>query len=123
MAKIVFVEDDPMIQKLVRSAFRSRPDEIHFASDGVEGLALIRRERPDIVFTDIAMPGMDGLQLREALRADAELARIPVVFMTASVQRWQIERALAQGAAGVLAKPFTMSDLRARVDELARDGD
>ena len=122
MAKIVFCEDDPMIQKLVRAAFRGLPHELHVASDGEEGLALIRSVRPDLIFSDVSMPKLDGFQLGDALRASPETAAIPLVFVTASVQRSQIIEAERHGAAGVLPKPFTMAELRARVAEFLPAG-
>ena len=123
MGKIVFCEDDPMIQKLIRTAFKSSGHTIFVAADGAEGLLLIQRELPDVVFSDVSMPNLDGFQLGDALKAGAATAAIPVIFMTASVQRAQIEEALRHGAAGVLPKPFTMADLRARVDEFAGPAD
>ncbi len=117
MSKIVFVEDDQMIQKLIRAALRAARHEIHLASDGTAGLRLIKEQKPDVIFSDVSMPGMDGYQLGDAVKADPDLVHIPIVFMTASVQRSQIEEAWRHGAAGVLAKPFTMAELRARVDE------
>ncbi len=125
MGTIVFCEDDPMIQKLIRAALRSSPHTVHIAADGRQGLALIERTRPDVVFTDVSMPTCDGFQLADAMKAKAELDRIPIVFMTASVQREQVEECFRRGAAGYLAKPFTMADLRSRVDEFlspARSG-
>lgn len=119
MGKIVFCEDDPMIQKLIRTALRSAGHQIFIASDGAEGLQLIERELPDVVFSDVSMPNLDGFQLGDALRAGPTTAHIPIVYMTASVQRSQIEEALQHGAVGVLPKPFTMTDLRARVAEFA----
>lgn len=119
MGKIVFCEDDPMIQKLIRAAFKSAGHEIFIASDGAEGLRVIERELPDVVFSDVSMPNLDGFQLGDALKAGPTTAHIPIVFMTASVQRAQIDEALRHGAAGVLPKPFTMADLRARVAEFA----
>jgi len=119
MGKIVFCEDDPMIQKLIRSAFKSSAHTIFVASDGAEGLAVIQRELPDVVFSDVSMPNLDGFQLGDALKAASATAQIPVIFMTASVQRAQIDEALRHGAAGVLPKPFSMADLRARVEEFA----
>ncbi|GAC1458795.1 MAG: response regulator [Candidatus Limnocylindrales bacterium] len=119
MGKIVFCEDDPMIQKLIRAAFKSSTHSIFIAPDGREGLALIQRELPDVVFSDVSMPNLDGFQLGDALKAAPATAGIPVIFMTASVQRAQIDEALRHGAAGVLPKPFTMADLRARVKEFA----
>jgi CheY-like chemotaxis protein len=115
VSKVVFCEDDPMIRKLVQAALRSTSHEVHVAEDGRLCLALIERIRPDVVFSDVAMPEMDGLGLADAMHAIPSLAHTPIVFMTASVQRDQIEECFRHGAAGHLAKPFTMSELRARV--------
>lgn len=117
MGKVVFCEDDPMIQKLIRAALRSAEHEIHIASNGREGLEIVRRELPDVVFTDVAMPELDGYGLAEQLEADPATREIPVIFMTASVQRAELEAAQVRGA-GVLAKPFSMAELRDRVREL-----
>jgi CheY-like chemotaxis protein len=122
MAKIVFCEDDPMIQKLVRTALRDSGHELHLAGDGEEGLALIKRVRPDLVFSDVSMPKLDGYQLGDAMRSSPDTARIPLVFVTASVQRSQIEEAKQHGGQGVLPKPFTMAELRQRVSELLGAG-
>jgi CheY-like chemotaxis protein len=118
MAKIVFCEDDPMIQKLIKAAMRDSGHEIHVAADGEEGLALIRRVRPDLIFSDVSMPKLDGYQLGDALKASPATANIPLVFVTASVQRAQIVEAEQHGGAGVLPKPFTMAELRKRVADL-----
>jgi len=117
VGKVVFCEDDPMIQQLVRAAFRTSAHEVFIASDGIEALAIIERERPQVIFSDISMPGLDGLQLADRLQAVPETRDIPIVFMTAAVQRAQIDEAFQHHAAGVITKPFTMADLRARVAE------
>jgi CheY-like chemotaxis protein len=121
VSRIVFCEDDPMIRKLVRTAFRSTTHEVAIAEDGRHGLELIARIRPDVVFSDVAMPEMDGFALADAMRASPELAHIPIVFMTASVQREQIEECFRHGAAGHLAKPFTMAELRSRVAQFSKN--
>jgi CheY-like chemotaxis protein len=118
MAKIVFCEDDPMIQKLIKAAMRDSGHEVHMAADGEAGLALIRSVKPDLVFSDVSMPKLDGYQLGDALKASPDTAGIPLVFVTASVQRAQVAEAKAHGGAGVLPKPFTMAELRKRVAEL-----
>src|SRR5258708_2504055 len=107
-----------MIQKLVLAALRGSEHELHMASDGEEGLALVRSVRPDLVFSDVSMPKLDGYQLGDALKASPDTARIPLIFITASVQRSQIAEAALHGAAGVLPKPFTMAELRTKVAEL-----
>ncbi len=119
MAKIIFCEDDPSVQKLIRVALRSTPHEIHIAGDGAEGLELIEREFPDAVFTDISMPVLDGFQLIGELKARPHLAQIPIVVVTASVQRHQLEEMYWYGIAGHLSKPFSVHDLRAKVEQFA----
>jgi len=118
MATIVFCEDDPMIRKLISAAMRGSGHDVRLAVDGEEGLALIRDIRPDLIFSDVSMPKLDGYQLGDALRASPDTAGIPLVFVTASVQRAQIAEAERHGGTGVLPKPFTMAELRKRVAEL-----
>jgi len=120
MATIVFCEDDPAIRQLIRVVLRVSGHELHFAPDGTAGLALIERVLPDIVFTDMAMPGLNGLQLSDALRARPHLAHIPIVFLTASVQRTQVQAGYRHGALDYLIKPFSSAELRAKVASLAR---
>ena len=91
------------------------------AGDGKEGLDLIECHRPDVVFSDVAMPEMNGFELADAMRARPDLAHIPIVFMTASVQREQIDECFRHGAAGHLAKPFTMAELRARMAQFSKN--
>jgi len=118
MGRVVFVEDDAAIRKLVQAALRSSPHEVHIATNGREGLELVERVRPDVVFTDVSMPEMDGLQLCDAIRARPHLAETRIVFITASVQREQVDRYMARGAVAYIAKPFSTAELRAQVAKL-----
>ncbi|MGI8477030.1 MAG: response regulator [Thermomicrobiales bacterium] len=111
MARIVLCEDDPSIQKLVQAALRPTGHEVLVAGDGVEGLRLIDESRPDLVLTDLAMPRLGGLDLVDALKARPGLAAIPVVLVTASVQRAQLDEAYRHGIDGHLEKPFSARDL------------
>ena len=121
MAVIVFCEDDPGIQKLIRSALRRSLHTVEMANDGVEGLALIERVRPAVVFADITMPAMDGIALCRALRARSDLAAIPFVVMTASTEPEKLQACLAVGATDYLTKPFNLPELRAKVERYATD--
>jgi CheY-like chemotaxis protein len=122
MAKIVFCEDEARIQKLIRVMLRSTGHEVFIASDGVEGLAIIKRERPDIVFTDISMPECDGFQLADELHKDTELANIPIIFVTAFTQRPAREEGFRHGAVGYLTKPFGAIELREKIDAFVAAG-
>ncbi|HZR43161.1 MAG TPA: response regulator [Ktedonobacteraceae bacterium] len=123
MAKIVFCEDEAFLQKLIRLIMRSTPHEIYIASDGLEGFALIERERPDLIMTDISMPGWDGFQLADAVKARPHLAAIPIIFVTAFAQRLDVEEGALHGAKGYLLKPFNAADLRTTIEgALVADG-
>lgn len=110
---IVFCEDDPAIQKLVRVALRSVTRQLLIADNGRDGLALVERARPAVVFTDVAMPEMSGIELCRAIKGTPALAAIPVVLVTASAQRSEVEAGMRCGAAEVLVKPFAVDYLRA----------
>ena len=119
MAKILFCEDNLITQKLIRAALEATPHEIQFASNGSEGIKLIEQARPDIIFTDVHMDEMTGLELLSAVKARDELADIPIVLMTASVQSSYLEEGYSKGAADHIIKPFTVDDLRAKVEKFA----
>jgi two-component system OmpR family response regulator len=120
MAKIVFCEDEMRIQKLIRTMLRSSLHEVYIASDGVEGVALIERERPNLIFTDVSMPNCDGFQLADIVRARPHLAQIPIIFVTAFAQRVEIEEGYRHGATSYLIKPFSPADLRTKIEAFAR---
>ena len=117
MAKIVICEDEVLIQKLIFHIMRSTSHEIFIASNGSEGFALIERERPDLIVTDISMPGMDGHQLAHAVKTHPDLASIPIVFLTAFAQQEDVKECFQYGAVGYLSKPFNAIDLRVIIDE------
>lgn len=120
MAILVFCEDDPTIRKLIITALRNSLHNVHLAIDGVTGMALITKLIPDAIFADIAMPNIDGLQLIEALQQIPMLAAIPVVIMSASIPRMEIDVIRQYGAQYFLAKPFEMQTLRDMIDEVLR---
>lgn len=121
MARIVFCEDDPTIRKLIQLTLRRTVHDISIAPDGLAGLALIERALPDLVVTDVSMPGLDGLQLADALVARPHLAAIPLVVISAAAQRAQIEEAHRHRVAAYLTKPFSPAALRALIDRLVGD--
>jgi CheY-like chemotaxis protein len=103
---VVYVEDEPAVQRLVQFWLADAGYSVHLAADGAEGLELIRAVRPDVVVTDALMPRMSGDELVEALRSDPELRSTPIVMATAAASPLRIERMLARGCTAVLAKPL-----------------
>ncbi|CAN5237230.1 N/A [soil metagenome] len=118
MSRLVFCEEEATIRKVITMAMRGTAHEVHMAADGKAGLALVAQVLPDALFTDVAMPGLNGYELADALRARPDLAHIPIVFVTAAVQRSQREEAFRHGAAAILPKPFGPAELRASVEAL-----
>lgn len=121
MATIVFCDDSPVTQKLIRAILHATPHEVHFASGGLEGFHLVESLHPDVVFTDVHMEEMNGLQLCARINAREDLMHIPVVLMTASVQSAYLEEGYRNGASDHLFKPFTPDELRAKVEKFVGD--
>lgn len=104
---VLVVEDDPDIRELAVMALEHGGGfDVHGCADGASAVRLARSLRPEIILLDWMLPGMDGGQILEALRADAATAAIPVVFLTAKLPTNEVEHFASLGAAGVIAKPF-----------------
>jgi CheY-like chemotaxis protein len=116
MAKIVFCEDEALIQKLVRTMLRSSPHELFIASNGLEGLEVVERERPDLIFTDVSMPQCNGFDFADTLKSREHLAHIPIVFVTALALRTEVEEGFKHDVVSYLTKPFTASDLFEKIE-------
>lgn len=105
MAVLVTAEDDEDIRMLVTRSLRKAGHRVIAAADGLEGLAAVRKHRPDAVITDIDMPYMTGLQLCREIRRDPELKHIPVVVVSGSLESADTH-ALEAGVTAVIPKPF-----------------
>jgi CheY-like chemotaxis protein len=114
-ARVVFVEDEAAVQRLVSFWLEDAGYEVLLAGDGREGLELIRRERPDLVITDALMPEMTGDELVEVMTTDPELATIPVVMATAAASPWRVRKMLGLGCADVISKPLEEESFLAAV--------
>jgi len=118
MATIVIVEDVALDRKLLAAMLASGGHRVIEASDGEEALALVERERPDVIVSDILMPTVDGPELVRRLRQRPALAAIPVVFHTAAYHEHET-RAVAKraGVVAVITKPATREAILRAVDE------
>jgi CheY-like chemotaxis protein len=116
VARILFCEDNPTIRRLLQVALRDSAHEIEIAPDGAAGLALALRWRPDLIITDISMPDMDGFALVAAVREHPQLHKVPVLVMSATMERDKLESIVERGANGYLTKPFSPQSLRAAIE-------
>ncbi|MGZ4119833.1 MAG: response regulator transcription factor [Actinomycetota bacterium] len=109
--RILVVDDQPDIRLMCRVNLQLEGYEVLEAADGDAGLEMVRSDKPDLILLDVMMPGLDGWQFMEALKADAATSSIPVVMLTARVQREDEIRGWLSGAADYLPKPFNPSTL------------
>jgi DNA-binding response OmpR family regulator len=117
VTKVLVVDDDPVIVRLLRVNFEMEGYEVATAADGVEGMAAVRAERPDVIVSDIMMPKLDGLGFAAALKADPVLAPIPIVLLSAKAQNADIDAGL-DIADDYVTKPFDPLELLDRVAAL-----
>lgn len=124
--RILIVEDDPSIRLRMKAALRKARTVLE-ASNGMEGLERIHRDRPDFVITDMHMPGMNGFEMMSRARVTPSGAAIPILVMTSSADEEVVLEAFYRGADEFMVKPFSMAELRVRVaaihmrQQLARD--
>ncbi len=105
--RVMLVDDEADIRRIGElSLARVGGWTVTLAASGQEALDKLAEALPDVILLDVMMPGMDGPQTLTHLRARPEAAHVPVIFVTARVQRQEIELYLALGASGVIAKPF-----------------
>jgi DNA-binding response OmpR family regulator len=116
-ARVLIVEDEARIAELVRTALEREGYACEVARDGPAGLDAARSGRPDLIILDWMLPGMDGLGVCRAVRAEAD---IPILMLTARDQEADTVLGLEVGADDYMTKPFGIAELRARVRALLR---
>jgi two-component system chemotaxis response regulator CheY len=120
---VLIVDDDKFIRKLIATTLEDETRfELHEASDGLEALEVATRERPVLVFLDVDMPRMDGIEACRRIREQTESRSATVVMLTAAHGDNVEARAEEAGADLFLTKPFSPLDLLRLVDELGEQG-
>jgi len=105
--KLALVDDEKDIREILRHAIElTRKWTVVEASDGAQGLDLIRRELPDAILLDVMMPRMDGREVFRSILKDPLISSIPVIFLTASLQKHDIRALQELGPVAILEKPF-----------------
>jgi CheY-like chemotaxis protein/phosphoribosyl 1,2-cyclic phosphodiesterase len=115
--RVLVVDDEPVIQDLVREILEGDECDVWLASDGEEALAQVTAVRPDLVLLDMRIPKLDGFGVLERLRRDARTADLPVIMLTGVSDAQSTERGFEIGVTDYMEKPFTPAQLRARVRE------
>ena len=116
---VLVADDDDDILLLVTTRLRRDGFDVIQARDGDEALDLALERRPAIAVLDIGMPGLDGLGVVRAIRADEATTGMRVILLTAKAQESDVRRGFEAGADAYVKKPFSPADLSAKVKELA----
>jgi two-component system, OmpR family, KDP operon response regulator KdpE len=110
--RILIVDDEPQITRVLRTSLQSNGHEVMVARDGVEALEMFLKAPPELVITDLAMPRMDGIELTREIR---ERSQVPVIVLSVRAQDAAKVSALDEGADDYMTKPFSIQELMARV--------
>ncbi len=115
--KLLVVEDNVellmLMQQLLRHNYR-----VYTAQNGREALQVVRSTDLDLIISDVMMPEMNGYELTEAVKSDQDYSHLPIILLTAKIQDTDREEALKVGADDYIAKPFRLSDLQLRIDNI-----
>jgi len=111
-ARILVVDDEPQLTRVLRTGLKSRGYDVRAAADGLAGFEAFNDWRPDLVITDLAMPNVDGLELCRRLRA---ISQVPIIVLSAKGEEKTKVEALDLGADDFVTKPFGIDELLARV--------
>ena len=120
--KILIVDDDAHLLTTLTDFLRFEGFEVLNAADGKQALALLRTVRPDVILLDVMMPGMDGGEVAQAIRAIPALKTTPIIFTTAVVSKAEERTHGGQiGGESFLAKPFNLDELTMRIRSLLQN--
>jgi two-component system KDP operon response regulator KdpE len=111
-AKILIVDDEPQITRVLRTALSTQGYSLRIAANGVEGMEAVHAWKPDLVVTDVSMPEMNGIELCREIRAVSE---VPIIVLSVRNQEAMKIEALDAGADDYVTKPFSIQELQARV--------
>ena len=116
MAKVLVIEDDAHIWKVIEYKLKKEKHDLVWASDGLRALQILKKFKPDLIISDIMVPYLDGLQFLKKVKKIQVLKAIPVILLTSKAQEKDIIKGLELGAHDYLTKPFSPAELILRVN-------
>jgi DNA-binding response OmpR family regulator len=119
--RILIVEDEEGIVKLVKMYLEHHRYEVITANDGQEGLGKAKTEKPDLIVLDLMLPKMDGYKVCGLLKKDTRYAKIPVILFTAKAQEKDVKLGQEVGADAYITKPFEPEVLLSKIEELIKE--
>jgi CheY-like chemotaxis protein len=120
MAKILLVEDNEMNRDMLTRRLEKRGYTMVVAVDGAAGLAQVKAEKPDLILMDMSLPVIDGWEATKLIRADPEIAKTPIIALTAHAMSSDREKCLAAGCDDFDTKPVELPRLLGKIEELLK---
>lgn len=117
-AKILVIEDEEDVSRLLYFILSREGYEVILADNGKLGLEKVYEDKPNLIFLDIMMPGIDGWQVLRTLKSDSKTSSIPVIMLTALNRISDMERGLQEGAVAYITKPFSPERIKRKVTEV-----
>jgi len=121
MAKVLVVDDEPAIRLLLQAILAQEGHDVDTAADGVEALAAVQGELPDVVLLDLSMPNMDGWHFLEELRNRGLRSRVRVIIVSAMNDEESMRRGHAEGVSERIAKPFDATAIVRAVEAVVQE--
>lgn len=115
MKKVLIVDDEVFIRKMIEARLKTEGIAVTHAQNGMEAVEQAASERPDLIIMDVMMPKMDGFTACEAIRSNPAISGIPILMLTARGQVADMEKAMALGIIEYVTKPFSPKDLAEKV--------
>ena len=115
MSKILIIEDDPAIQLGVEEYLSSQGYTVVKSSDGKQGFEIALEQKPDLILLDVNLPRLNGFDLCQIVKTNKKTKDIPVIILSASAQRSEIDRGFQMGANDYITLPFVPDDVMKRI--------
>jgi DNA-binding response OmpR family regulator len=118
---VLIIEDDSYISDMYKIKLESENFEVVIANDGIVGIKILEKQKPDIILLDIVMPKVDGFSVLKTIKKNSELKEIPVILLTNLSQKESVERGFELGADGYIIKAhFTPSEVIGKIKDILK---
>jgi DNA-binding response OmpR family regulator len=118
VGKLLIIEDDPTAMRLIEYTLKQRGYQVMTTRNGLEGIITAQKEEPDLIILDIMLPGIDGFEVCKRLRSGTQTAKIPILIISAKIQKEDVNTGFRAGADDYLCKPVSPTEIITRVENL-----
>jgi two-component system, OmpR family, alkaline phosphatase synthesis response regulator PhoP len=115
-SKILIADDDPMIVRLLKFKLSQQGFTVIVAQDGEEAIKKAKAEQPDLIISEVVLPGLDGFEILRRMKDTDQLKSIPIIMLTVKVKDTDVVTGLELGVTDYMTKPFSLNELIVRIN-------